>query len=30
MAVTIGTPWSGSNPSPAYEGIFIPALGMLV
>jgi hypothetical protein len=24
MAVTIGTPWSGSNPSPAYEGIFIP------
>lgn len=26
MAYTIGTPWAGSNQSPAYTGIFIPTL----
>lgn len=26
MSVTVGTPWSGSNPSPAYSGVFIPEI----
>lgn len=26
MAVTIGTPWAGSNQSPAYHGTFIPEI----
>jgi hypothetical protein len=26
MAFPIGTPWSGSNPSPAYTGVFIPEI----
>ena len=26
MAVSVGTPWSGSTPSPAYSGTFIPEI----
>lgn len=26
MGVTVGTAWSGSNPNPAYSGIFIPEI----
>lgn len=26
MAITVGTAWSGSNPSPAYSGDFIPVI----
>lgn len=26
MAFPVGTPWAGSNPSPAYTGIFIPEI----
>lgn len=26
MAVTVGTPYSGSTPSPAYSGVFIPEI----
>jgi hypothetical protein len=26
MAVTVGTPWAGSNQSPAYHGTFIPEI----